>query len=149
MMKKNLNFNLKRQSIDVPDIPNSTGEEEPTSVFSNKKPKLEESKLKSPVSIVDLPPTNEPYPYFYHTWNKLLLCNLNDVSKTFNTDIKNTENANMYVYNKELNEFKIEHDIYGNSLQNYYIINQQLPLSEVKDTTEPGEYLRFKVNEFF
>ena len=23
----------------------------------------------------------EPYPYFYHTWNKLLMCNLNDSNK--------------------------------------------------------------------
>ena len=118
-------------------------EGEKSSFSFNKKPKLKDSS----VSIVELPQTNEQYPYFYHTWNKLLLCNLNDVSDTFNIDINNTENANIYVYNNELNDFKKQHDEYGNSLQNYYIVSEQLPQKSLSQSNEIGDTVRIKINE--
>jgi 2-dehydro-3-deoxyphosphooctonate aldolase (KDO 8-P synthase) len=54
-----------------------------------------------PITSISIPEAvvKEPYPYFYHTWNKLLLCNLNDVSETFHiptvTDIHTNEDAAM------------------------------------------------------
>ena len=145
----------RERPIIEPDL-NVTGEE-PTSIVFQNKPKLEattqnetiedKSITKSPVSIFELPETNEPYPYFYHTWNKLLLCNLNDVSETFNTDISNKENANIYVFNNELNDFKKQHEEYGNSLQNYYNISEQLTRSETNISNELGEQVRIKINE--
>ena len=76
----------------------------------------------------------EPYPYFYHTWNKLLLCNLKDVAETFH--INNDSDLNIYVFNNDLNDdksicsnFETQHHKYGNSLQNYYTIVNQKPES--------------------
>ena len=74
----------------------------------------------------------EPYPYFYHTWNKLLLCNLNDVAETFHINTSNDLDPNIYVFNNDLKDvksncsnFETQHHKYGNSLQNYYtIVNQ-------------------------
>jgi hypothetical protein len=72
----------------------------------------------------------ETYPYFYHTWNKLLLCSLNDVSKTFHINDKNAGDPNIYINNltdghDNFNNFEQQHKNYGNSLQNYYtIVNQ-------------------------
>ena len=76
--------------------------------------------------------TGEPYPYFYHTWNKLLLCNLNDVSEIFHINNSNDLEPNIYVFNNDLKDinsrcsnFETQHNKYGNSLQNYYtIVNQ-------------------------
>lgn len=76
--------------------------------------------------------TKEPFPYFYHTWNKELFCNIDDTSKIFN--IQNLpDEKNVYIYNnnlpgEECNNFKSQHDKYANSLQNYYY---------VVDKTEP------------
>jgi 6-pyruvoyl-tetrahydropterin synthase len=75
----------------------------------------------------------EPYPYFYHTWNKLLMCNLNDVSETFHINNSNDLDPNIYVFNNDLKDvnsncsnFETQHHKYGNSLQNYYtIVNQK------------------------
>jgi len=74
----------------------------------------------------------EPYPYFYHTWNKLLMCNLNDVAETFHINNSNDLDQNIYVFNNALKDvksncsnFETQHQKYGNSLQNYYtIVNQ-------------------------
>ena len=74
----------------------------------------------------------EPYPYFYHTWNKLLMCNLNDVAETFHINNSNDLEPNIYVFNNHLKDvksncsnFETQHHKYGNSLQNYYtIVNQ-------------------------
>ena len=74
----------------------------------------------------------EPYPYFYHTWNKLLLCILKDVAETFHINNSNDLDPNIYVFNNDLkddiskfSDFETQHKEYGNSLQNYYtIVNQ-------------------------
>jgi hypothetical protein len=74
----------------------------------------------------------EPYPYFYHTWNKLLMCNLNDVAETFHINKSNDLEPNIYVFNNHLKDvksncsnFETQHHKFGNSLQNYYtIVNQ-------------------------
>lgn len=74
----------------------------------------------------------EPYPYFYHTWNKLLLCNLTDVVEAFHINNSNESIPNIYVFNNDLTDdvsnfsnFETQHNEYGNSLQNYYtIVNQ-------------------------
>ena len=76
---------------------------------------------------------SEPYPYFYHTWNKLLLCNLNHVAETFHINKSNDLDLNIYVFNNALKDvnsncsnFETQHHKYGNSLQNYYtIVNQK------------------------
>ena len=74
----------------------------------------------------------EPYPYFYHTWNKLLMCNLNDVAETFHINNSNDFDPNIYVFNNDLKDvksncsnFETQHNKYGNSLQNYYTIVKQ------------------------
>ncbi len=76
--------------------------------------------------------TDEPYPYFYHTWNKLLLCNLNDVSEAFHINNSNDLDQNIYIFNNDLKDihtdcsnFEKQHNKYGNSLQNYYTIVKQ------------------------
>jgi len=90
------------------------------------------------VSSMSIPEflVGEPYPYFYHTWNKLLLCNLNDVSETFHINNSNDLDANIYVFNNDLKDvksncsnFETQHHKYGNSLQNYYTIVNQKPES--------------------
>ena len=45
------------------------------------KPREEMVKVSEKASSISIPEflVSEPYPYFYHTWNKLLMCNLNDV----------------------------------------------------------------------
>ena len=92
--------------------------------------------ISTPISSVSIPEflLEEPYPYFYHTWNKLLLCDLNDTKEVFH--IQNDENTmqpNIYIYNKqsegENNDFETMHKKYGNSLQNYYNVIPQTGLS--------------------
>jgi hypothetical protein len=89
----------------------------------------EEKPTASSISIPEFL-ISEPYPYFYHTWNKLLLCDLNDAAEVFhiNNDRNNLE-PNVYIYNKQLdgenNNFEIQHNKYGNSLQNYYTVVPQ------------------------
>jgi hypothetical protein len=82
----------------------------------------------------------EPYPYFYHTWNKLLMCNLNDVSETFHINNSNDMDFNIYVFNNDLKDvksncsnFETQHHKYGNSLQNYYTI-----LNQTSGSIEPN-----------
>jgi len=86
-------------------------------------------KIGSTASSISIPEflVGEPYPYFYHTWNKLLLCDLNDAAEAFH--IQNDRNdlePNIYIYNKQLdNDFETQHNKYGNSLQNYYNVVPQ------------------------
>ena len=97
-----------------------------TTVFEQQiEPKVE--KAASSISIPEFL-VGEPYPYFYHTWNKLLLCDLNDAAEIFK--IQNDGNdlePNIYIYNKQsTNDFETQHNKYGNSLQNYYNVIPQL-----------------------
>ena len=115
---------IERQSV--------TGEKEITSEIF--KPKEEIKKPESVLSSISIPEflVGQPYPYFYHTWNKLLLCNLNDVAETFHINTSNDLDPNIYVFNNNLKDvksncsnFETQHHKYGNSLQNYYtIVNQ-------------------------
>lgn len=92
-----------------------------------KKTGAELSSISIPEFLAD-----EPYPYFYHTWNKLLLCNLQEVAKIFHINNSNDLDPNIYVFNNDLKDvtsdfsnFESQHHKYGNSLQNYYtIVNQ-------------------------
>ncbi len=119
MSKKSL---VIREKVELEEKP----EEITTAVFE----KIGE--VKAPISSVSIPEflSDEPYPYFYHTWNKLLLCDLNDTKEVFH--IQNDENTmqpNIYIYNKqvegEYNDFEAMHKKYGNSLQNYYNVIPQ------------------------
>ncbi len=89
-----------------------------------------EPKVEKAASSISIPEflVGEPYPYFYHTWNKLLLCDLNDAAEIFK--IQNDGNdlePNIYIYNKQSsNDFETQHNKYGNSLQNYYNVIPQL-----------------------
>jgi hypothetical protein len=97
------------------------------------KPREEMVKVSEKASSISIPEflVDEPYPYFYHTWNKLLMCNLNDVTEIFHINDQNDLDQNIYINNNlpdtqaNLNNFATQHAHYGNSLQNYYtIINQ-------------------------
>ena len=83
---------------------------------------------KPEVTSISIPEflVGEPYPYFYHTWNKLLLCDLKDTEEVFHihNDSNNLE-ENIYIYNKQSVDFETQHKKYGNSLQNYYTVVPQ------------------------
>ena len=111
-------------------------EKEPTTEISFK-PREEMVKIErtgTEQSSISIPEfiVGEPYPYFYHTWNKLLMCNLNDVAENFHINNSNDLDPNIYVFNNDLKDvksncsnFETQHHKYGNSLQNYYtIVNQ-------------------------
>ena len=116
-------------------------EEKPTEGTSTGvefKPREEMAKIGIELSSISIPEflVGEPYPYFYHTWNKLLLCNLNDVSEIFHINNSNDLDHNIYVFNNSLKDvksncsnFETQHHKYGNSLQNYYTIVNQNPAS--------------------
>ena len=96
-------------------------------------PREEMEKVTEKASSISIPEflVGEPYPYFYHTWNKLLMCNLNDVSETFHINDPNDLDPNIYINNNLTDKgdkcasFETQHTKYGNSLQNYYtIVNQ-------------------------
>ena len=96
------------------------------------KPREEIEKPLEKASSISIPEfqVGEPYPYFYHTWNKLLVCDQNDVSQIFHINNNNNDlEPNIYIdnqMNKIGENFEIQHSKYGNSLQNYYnIIPQQ------------------------
>lgn len=102
----------------------TTGYEKVTSskVFEAKpEAKSEATSISIPEFLV-----GEPYPYFYHTWNKLLLCDLKDTEEVFHiyNDSNNLE-ENIYIYNKQSRDFETQHKKYGNSLQNYYTVVPQ------------------------
>ena len=64
-------------------------EKEPTTEISFK-PREEMVKIErtgTEQSSISIPEfiVGEPYPYFYHTWNKLLMCNFSPSFKTTNT----------------------------------------------------------------
>ena len=84
--------------------------------------------VKPEVTSISIPEflVGEPYPYFYHTWNKLLLCDLKDTEEVFHihNDSNNLE-ENIYIYNKQSVDFETQHKKYGNSLQNYYMVVPQ------------------------
>jgi hypothetical protein len=104
--------------------------EKETIIYDKPGENLVASSISIPEFLVE-----EPYPYFYHTWNKLLLCDLNDAAEVFH--INNNHNdlePNIYIYDKQLedeyNDFETQHNKYGNSLQNYYnVISQTGSLS--------------------
>jgi hypothetical protein len=98
------------------------------------KPREEMERVTSNQSSISIPEfiLGEPYPYFYHTWNKLLLCILKDVAETFHINNSNDLDPNIYVFNNDLkddiskfSDFETQHKEYGNSLQNYYTIVKQ------------------------
>ena len=107
------------------------GEDTQISFFKRKEELRKPELVVSSISIPEFL-TGEPYPYFYHKWNKLLLCNLNDVSEIFHINNSNDLEPNIYVFNNDLKDvnsrcsnFETQHNKYGNSLQNYYtIVNQ-------------------------
>ena len=103
--------------------------EEDTTLFKQPEPELKQKEVASSISIPEFL-VGEPYPYFYHTWNKLLLCDLNDAAEIFHIYNDGNElEPNVYIYNKQLdgenNDFETQHNKYGNSIQNYYSIVPQ------------------------
>jgi hypothetical protein len=89
--------------------------------FEKSEPILQASSVSIPEFL-----ESEPYPYFYHTWNKRLMCNVEDVKEAFHI---NDNKINIYISNEEsnnnCNNFSVQHNKYGNSLQNYYDIIEQ------------------------
>ena len=119
--------------------------EEPAASGISFKPREEMERIDSGQSSISIPEflQSEPYPYFYHTWNKLLLCNLNDVAETFHINNSNDLEPNIYVFNNSLKDvksncsnFETQHHKYGNSLQNYYTIVNQTTESIVPNWKE-------------
>ena len=103
------------------------------------KPREEMVKVSEKASSISIPEflVDEPYPYFYHTWNKLLLCDLKDTEEVFHihNDSNNLE-ENIYIYNKQSLDFETQHKKYGNSLQNYYTIVPQTGTIDVNGWKE-------------
>ena len=130
------------------------------SLAIRKKPELEEEDYTEEVSKEALKPqistpsaatsitipeflVEEPYPYFYHTWNKLLLCDLNDAEEVFH--IRNDKDLveNIYIHNKLTLDYETQHKKYGNSLQNYYKV---IPQTGTINVNEWKEEERINVN---
>ena len=130
------------------------------SLAIRKKPELEEEDYTEEVSKEALKPqistpsaatsitipeflVEEPYPYFYHTWNKLLLCDLNDAEEVFH--IRNDKDLveNIYIHNKLTLDYETQHKKYGNSLQNYYKV---IPQTGIINVNEWKEEERINVN---
>jgi len=131
-------FTIERQSVEDEFDVKDTGV-----LF---KPRQEMGRVESNQSSISIPEflVGEPYPYFYHTWNKLLLCNLTDVAETFHINNSNDLDPNIYVFNNDLkddtvskfSDFETQHKEYGNSLQNYYTIVNQNPTGIEPDWKE-------------
>jgi len=122
---------IGRQAV-IDETEEKTKEETSTDVEFKPREEMERTGInQSSISIPEFL-VGEPYPYFYHTWNKLLLCNLNDVAETFHINTSNDLDPNIYVFNNDLKDvksncsnFETQHHKYGNSLQNYYrVVNQ-------------------------
>ena len=101
------------------------------------------------ISSISIPEftVGEPYPYFYHTWNKLLLCNLNDVVEAFHINNSDESSPNIYVFNNDLTDdisnFETQHNEYGNSLQNYYTI-----VNQTTKSIDPNWKEKERINKF-
>jgi hypothetical protein len=101
-------------------------------IFTSEEKRASTEEAPTKVSSISIPEflVDEPYPYFYHTWNKLLLCDLTSTEEIFHIQNDNdSTKPNIFIYNKQspdnCSNFEVQHHKYGNSLQNYYSVIPQ------------------------
>ena len=86
----------------------------------------------------------EPYPYFYQSWNKQLLCNLGMVEQIYDINKDAYDEESIAIYNQmmegEQHNFEEQHAKYANSLQNYYtLVSQTADLPAISSPPASGE----------